>query len=294
MSWSRWQLARPAVQLSRAALAETLDGGQTFRWHESAPGTWSGQWADCLAKVRVSDSGILEWSAPEELHRHVELALPGYFACSVDFDGACKQLPHSSDEALAHAMSKWQGLRILRQPLEETLLSFLCSSNKQITQIRQICHLLSVRLGPRLFRDTYALPSWKTLHEVSESDLRACKAGYRARYIKETAAFLWKRPTYLSGVSSLPYSQAKRRLMALPGVGEKIADCVLLFGAGKYEAFPVDVWMTKCINRLYGLDERDPKRIAHFGRTRFGSFAGLAQQFLFAAERNRHRVEKPR
>ena len=287
MLWSPWQLAEPTVHLSRTALAETLDGGQTFRWHQSAPGIWYGQWADCIAKLRLSDSGELEWSAPVTLHRRVRLALPSYFACSVDFDGACQRLPHSSDDGLAHAISRWKGLRILRQPLGETLLCFLCSSNKQITQIRKICHLLSVRLGPRVVHEAYSLPSWRTLHQVSENDLRACKTGYRARYIKETAASLWERPNYLSKTASLPYPQAKRRLIALPGVGEKIADCILLFGAGKYEAFPVDVWMTKCINRLYGLDERDPKRIACFGRTRFGPYAGLAQQFLFAGERNR-------
>lgn len=291
MSWTPWQRTQPTTRISRVALAETLTGGQTFRWHESTSGIWFGQWADCIAKVRVDDAGDLEWAAPVELRRQVERALPGYFACSVDFDCACRQLPYSSDKGLAHAVRRWKGLRILCQPLEETLLSFLCSSNKQITQIRQICHLLSLRLGTKLFQEAYSLPSWPTLHEVPEKDLRACKAGYRARYIKETAAFLWEHPNYLGNVASLPYFQAKRRLMALPGVGHKIADCILLFGAGKYEAFPVDIWMTKCINRLYGLDEKDPERIACFGRNRFGPFAGLAQQFLFAGERLHVRSE---
>ena len=83
----------------------------------------------------------------------------------------------------------------------------------------------------------------------------------------------------------MPYPAAKARLLELPGVGEKVADCVLLFGAGKLEAFPVDTWVLKSLARRYGLDDWKPAQVAHFGRTHFGPLAGLAQQYLFAWER---------
>ncbi len=287
MSWSNWQALQPPIEFTAISLAETLRGGQSFRWHELKPGTWLGQWASCIAKVRLNAQSELQWSAPVKLLPHVKRELPGYFASSFDFVGACKKLPWRSDKALASAIRNWKGLRILRQPLDETLLTFICSSNKQIVQIQQICGLLAERLGQRLFHDTFTLPTWSTLHGAPEAELRTCKTGYRARYIKETAAFLETRPNYLAEIANISYPQAKERLLLLPGVGEKIADCVLLFGAGKYEAFPVDVWITKCMNRLYRINGRNPRQIAHFGRTRFGPYAGLAQQFLFAGEKNR-------
>ncbi|MBC8012335.1 MAG: DNA-binding protein, partial [Burkholderiales bacterium] len=129
------------------------------------------------------------------------------------------------------------------------------------------------------------LPTWSELAKVSESDLRACLLGFRARYIHQSAQFIAANPGWLEETEAAPYTEAKARLMSLPGVGEKVADCVLLFGAGRLEAFPVDTWIIKAMARRYGLDGWTPAQIAHFGRTHFGAHAGLAQQYLFAFER---------
>ena len=118
-----------------------------------------------------------------------------------------------------------------------------------------------------------------------ESALRACALGFRAGYVHRTARFLAARPGWLEATEAAPYPEAKARLLELPGVGEKVADCVLLFGAGRLEAFPVDVWIIKAMTRHYGLTGWKPAQVAHFGRTHFGPLAGLAQQYLFAWER---------
>src|SRR5690606_8573686 len=131
----------------------------------------------------------------------------------------------------------------------------------------------------------YRLPTWSELANVAEADLRQCLLGFRARYIAQTARFLAGRPGWLEETETLPYLEAKIRLMELPGVGEKVADCVLLFGAGKLEAFPVDTWVLKSLARRYGLTDWKPAQVAHFGRMHFGPLAGLAQQYLFAWER---------
>jgi N-glycosylase/DNA lyase len=115
--------------------------------------------------------------------------------------------------------------------------------------------------------------------------LRACLLGFRAKFISQTALFLAANPGWLEETETLPYAAAKERLCSLPGVGEKIADCVLLFGAGKLEAFPVDVWILKTMARRYGLDGWKPAQVTQFGRAHFGPLAGYAQQFLFAYER---------
>ena len=114
---------------------------------------------------------------------------------------------------------------------------------------------------------------------------RACLLGFRAKYISKTAKFLAHHPGWLEETEHLPYAAAKARLVELPGVGEKVADCVLLFGAGRLESFPVDTWMLKSLARRYALDGWKPAQVAHFGRTHFGQLAGLAQQYLFSWER---------
>jgi N-glycosylase/DNA lyase len=131
----------------------------------------------------------------------------------------------------------------------------------------------------------HRLPTWAELAETPESDLRACLLGFRARYIHQTALFLAANPGWLEATEQAPYPEAKERLCSLPGVGEKVADCVLLFGAGRLEAFPVDTWILKALARRYGLDGWKPAQVAQFGRAHFGPLAGLAQQYLFAYER---------
>src|SRR5262249_36161687 len=153
---------------------------------------------------------------------------------------------------------------------------------KQIVQIKQMMALLAERFGTVLIPGHHRLPTWKQLAAASEADLRCCLLGFRARYIYETARFLEKNPGWLEATESSPYAVAKERLSSLPGVGEKVADCVLLFGAGCLEAFPVDVWVLRALSERYGLRGWKPAQVAHFGRAHFGPLAGLAQQYLFA------------
>jgi len=135
----------------------------------------------------------------------------------------------------------------------------------------------------------YALPTWNQLADVPESDLRNLKFGYRAKYVSATAERLAKEPGFLPAVEAAPYEEARSLLMELPGVGGKVADCSLLFGAGKLEAFPVDTWIAKALAIRYNLNDWSLDQLAAFGRIHFGSFAGLAQQFLFSFERKKAR-----
>ena len=309
-AWSDWQPVAPRLALTPAALAETLDGGQSFRWH-FADDTWTGLWANNLAQLRLTN-GTLEWRAPGSVRTEVAAALPRYLALDTDWPALTDSLPWRSDPHLARCIADFPGLRLLRQPFGETLLGFLCSATKQIVQIKQMCALLAERHGAaigrapllagRAFRADPAaqglaalpfhrLPTWDELAAIPEQDLRACLLGFRARFIHGTAKYLAARPGWLEETEHLPYPAAKARLLELPGVGEKVADCVLLFGAGKLEAFPVDTWVLKSLARRYGLDGWKPAPVAHFGRTHFGPLAGLAQQYLFSWERRHGREQ---
>ena len=276
-----------------AVLSETVDGGQSFRW-QCTDEIWTGHWGDSLAQLRLNDS-TLEWRAPKHCATQVATTLPRYLGFDLDWSALNDSLPWRSDPHLAQCIAAFPGLRILRQPFGDTLLGFLCSATKQIVQIKQMIALLAERhglpltphstLNPELSAILHRLPTWAELAHVPEADLRACLLGFRARYIHNTAKFIAARPGWLEETEHLPYAAAKARLLELPGVGEKVADCVLLFGAGKLEAFPVDTWILKALARRYGLDDWKTAQVAHFGRTHFGPLAGLAQQYLFSWER---------
>ena len=311
--WTDWQPLVVSSAPNAAVLAETIDGGQAFRWQrEPSPvvglpvprEVWLGQWDRHVARLRLDDTGQLEGSASAA---DAGPALEKYLDGNGDPRALADSLPWRSDAHLARCIAAFPSLRILRQPFGETLLGFLCSATKQIVQIKQMMALLAARHGAEIggasdvqapsaaaaeigVRKTDALPyhrlpTWTEIAAVPEAELRGCLLGFRARYIHKTAQFIAAHPGWLEETEALPYAEAKARLIALPGVGEKVADCVLLFGAGKLEAFPVDVWILKTMERRYGLDGWKPAQVAQFGRAHFGPLAGLAQQYLFAWER---------
>ena len=292
--WSPWQPLAGLPPLSAEVLAETLDGGQAFRWRREPDGTFLGHWSHHLARIRRSATGLAEWSAPAPLATAVAPALQIYLGLDRDFPRLTDSLPWSSDAHLATCLAAFPGLRILRQPFGETLLGFLCSATKQIVQIKQMVSLLATRHGAEIAPGIHRLPSWTEIARVPELELRSCLLGFRARYIAETARFLAASPGWLEETEAMPYAAAKERLTSLPGVGAKVADCVLLFGAGQLEAFPVDVWILKTLARRYGLEGWKPAQLTQFGRAHFGPLAGLAQQFLFAWERREARETRAR
>jgi N-glycosylase/DNA lyase len=294
--WTEW--AEIQLQLTPPVLAETLDGGQAFRWARHPDGSWRGTWAACTARLSLdageaarpgADAGDrLRWSAPTELAAVVAADLPRHLALDLDFAALADALPWRTDAHLARCLAAFPGLRILRQPFGETLLGFLCSATKRIVQIKQMVGLLADRHGAALTGTPghgRRLPTWTELAALSEADLRRCQLGFRARHVHGTARFLAKRPGWLEATEQSPYAEAKARLLELPGVGEKVADCVLLFGAGRLEAFPVDTWILRAMATRYGLGGWKPAQVAHFGRVHFGPLAGLAQQYLFAQAR---------
>jgi N-glycosylase/DNA lyase len=282
--WGAWK--DTGLKLSETTLTETLDGGQTFRWRREPDATWRGQWSSHQVRLRLSDDGLVEYAGPRGSDRTVVTALKAYLRTDTDFSALADTLPWRSDPHIANCIAAFPGLRIPRQPFGETLLCFLCSATKQIVQIKVMVSLLAKNHGAEIESNVHALPTWETLATIPENTLRQCQLGFRARYIAASAQFIAARPGWLDETEQLPYPEAKQRLMELPGVGAKVADCVLLFGAGKLEAFPVDTWILKAMARRYDLHGWKPDQVTHFGRQHFGPLAGLAQQYLFAYERD--------
>ncbi len=286
--WSPWERLPLAHRFTDASLRETLDGGQAFRWRSTTEGAWRGIFGPHAVELRLAPGAELEFRAATTPGA-ARTALLDYLGQAAALDQWLERLPLRSDPVLATAVAACPGLILLRQPFPETLLAFILSSTKQIPQIRQLCENLARRFGRTLAPGLHALPTWPELAGVPETELRACRLGFRARYVRECAEFLAARPGWLEEVEHAPYAQARDSLCQLSGVGEKIADCALLFGAGRLEAFPVDVWILRALANRYGLADWQPAQVARFGRVHFGAGAGLAQQYLFAHERSRRR-----
>lgn len=188
---------------------------------------------------------------------------------------------------MRRAIAACRGLRLLRQEPWECLASFILSSTKQIVQIQQIIALLCERYGepiaaPAGQSKAHAFPSPARLGAAREAELRGCKMGFRARYLLETARRVAAGECDLTRLGELPIEQARTELLRLPGVGRKIADCVLLFAYGFQPAFPVDVWIMKALQQLYFPGRRVKlPRLHRFAAEHFRTNAGYAQQYLF-------------
>jgi N-glycosylase/DNA lyase len=257
-------------------LDRTLGCGQVFRWEKK--GRW---WSGIVGKnvIRICQEGrTLTWhGAKEEFIRD-------YFQVDLDLVRIIESIDR--DPLIHAALKRCEGLRVIRQPAWECLGSYICATYANIPGIRKRISLLSESFGERIRIDGEwysAFPSAEQLAEAALCDVKDCRLGYRAPYICETARTIAADPDWESRIALLPYSDARKELLRLKGVGKKVADCVLLFAFGKFEAFPVDVWIMRIMRQAY--PERNlPENydlVARNGRELFGPYAGYAQEYLF-------------
>ena len=269
-------------------LTGTLESGQAFRW-KHVDGAWNGVIRNRWVRLRADEFAITaETAQPVTDWRW----LTHYLQLDLDINGVIATFP--DDEPIRAAVHACRGLRLLRQEPWECLASFILSSTKQIVQIRQIVSVLCERFGDPIpaapqYAPAFGFPSAQRLASTTESELRACKMGFRAPYLLETARAVAGGHLDLERLRDFPVEIAREELVKLPGVGRKIADCVLLFAYGFPSAFPVDVWVIKALQKLYFPRRRaSAKRLRHFSETHFGPNAGYAQQYLFHYMRTKH------
>jgi len=280
----RWKKIGAKNSFSLVGVEETLLGGQCFSWISLKKQQWIGVIGKSLVKIRWSDGQLFWCLAGGETLSQSELCT--YLWLDHSYADAVNSLPWRSDPILCRAMDNFLGLRILRQPIEEVLLVFILSSAKSIPQIKQLCQRIYKLLGEELMGGAYTFPGWDQLKNLTELQARKLGMGYRAKYLVGTAHFVSENPNFLQDVQALPYSQARTLLMQLPGVGPKVADCVLLFGGEKNQAFPIDTWVLQSLEKQYGMKGWKLSQMEEFARIHFGEYAGLAQQFLFSYQRN--------
>lgn len=277
-------------------LEKTFECGQAFRWRKidgaAAESGYEGVAAGrYLRALQLSGEVVLETSQAE-----YESFWKTYFDLETDY-AAIEQVLLERDPSLAMACAAdfGRGIRILRQDSWEMLITFILSGNNNIPRIKGSIEALSDRFGSEVALAGSAcgtrekmkgFPAPEVLAGLGLDAYRQAGAGYRDQYLLSTAQKVASGEADLEAWGRLDDTALLKALLALPGVGEKVASCIMLFGYGRRAAFPVDTWVAKMMRKLYFSHEASAREIKAFAEARFGDQAGYAQQLLFHWGRN--------
>lgn len=267
-------------------LDHIFDCGQCFRWEKNPDGSYTG-----TAHGKIVTMDYNKENKCLTIHNATEEDFHNIWRNYLDLDrnySEIKSLLKERDPVIAQAIDYGYGIRILNQEKWETLLSFIISQNNNIPRIKKninsLAEVMGEYLGEYNGKEYYSLPSPEVLAAAEIEDLSSCKLGYRAKYLIETARKV--RDEGIDSLEALGSAEisADKTLEALRqycGVGPKVANCISLFSMGKIESFPIDTWVKKVMNQLYGIDEKNMKEMARFAAETFGEYGGIAQQYLF-------------
>jgi N-glycosylase/DNA lyase len=225
-----------------------IDGEQTF---------WVKQEGDSLLFTGTTESFVRKYFRLDEDHQEILLALEKH-------------------KQLAEAIRSYRGLRLIRQDPWQCTVGFLCSQNSNIPRIKN---------NIRFLINTFGNGKFPSPSSIDQQRITEARLGYREQYIVETSKLVNKE--FFERLRTLPYEDAKEALMTLPGVGPKVADCILLFSLDHLNAFPVDVWIANVMKELFpSCRGKTPAKIAAYAQRKFGAHAGYAQQYLYHWKRN--------
>jgi N-glycosylase/DNA lyase len=274
------KLAGPGIRLCRIPgagidLAKTLECGQVFHWTRCEAG-FVGTIGETPSYLKQVDGDLLVPEGHEATVKH-------YLALDHPIDVIEASFPE--DSAIKVAIRFSHGIRIIRQPIWECLATFLTSAMKQVSHIRNISLAVRERFG-RAVRlgalELYTFPTPETIAACNLNDLLECRLGFRARNVLATAQMVAAKEIRLEELSCLPAAEARQILRRCPGVGDKIANCVLLFALERMDAVPIDVWISRALQQTYFSEDQNvgASRLSEFC-SYFGPYAGYAQQYLF-------------
>lgn len=253
-------------------IRQTLDCGQCFRWNEMEDNVYKGVAFGKELTLYMDDGGlILEGTTLEDFKNIWE----NYFDFKTDYSKIKENLC-LINPVLKNASQYAPGIRILRQEPWEALCSFIISQNNNIPRIKGIVERLCQHFGERVSDSCYSFPSAKVLSQLQLEDLSVLKCGFRDKYILDAAEKVTNKEVDLEKIALLSLKEAEAELLKIKGVGPKVAQCTLLYGFHRLDAFPIDVWMKKAMKTLFPGESPEI----------FGKYAGIAQQYIFHYSRN--------
>lgn len=260
-------------------LTHIFDCGQCFRFNRTEDNAYIGTAFGKTLKISENEGIVTLYDTSKEDFFDIWY---DFFDFSRNYGEIKKTL--SSDCVMQKAVSCGEGIRILKQDLWETIVSFIISQSNNIPRIKGIVERLCSNFGEKIsYMDNiyFSFPSVKTIASLSLEDLSVIRAGFRDKYILNAAKAFNSGELSLDYLSSLPTSEAKKYLMSIKGIGNKVSDCILLFGMGRTDSFPIDVWIKRIMEYCYFDGEQSIKTIGEFADEKFGALGGYAQQYLF-------------
>ena len=251
-------------------LEQTLDCGQAFRWSCNADGVWSGIAFGKYIELTQNGNDIIINNTTKEDFNNL---WKGYFDLDRDYAQIINEV--SVNETVKKAALYSSGIRLLNQEPWEALCSFIISQNNNIPRIKGIIERLCENFGEKI-NGGYAFPQAEKIASLTVEDLAVIRSGFRAKYIIDAAQKVASGEISLQELKSADYDSAREKLMTIKGVGQKVADCALLYGLGHIEAFPRDVWIKRALEQMFDgeLHECAVK------------YAGIVQQYIFHYIRN--------
>lgn len=256
--------------VSNFDLSQTFDCGQCFRWNKNE-NSYSGVVFGRELKAFSKEKEIVFTGTTTEEFNSI---WKSYFDFSTDYKKIGEKLSNFNP-VLKKAYEFCPGIRILKQDPWEALCSFIISQNNNIPRIKKIILSLCEQFGNKL-ESNYSFPGAEKLSLLNEKDLLPIKSGFRAVYILDAARKIASGEVNFQEIGEMPIENAREELKKIKGVGNKVADCVLLYGMHRLESFPMDVWMKRVMD--YFFSGQTPKI--------FGDYAGIAQQYLYHYSRS--------
>ncbi len=246
-------------------IAQTLDCGQAFRWSKTDNDDWQGIAFGKFLKLRQDNDKIILFDTSKKDFEQIWLK---YFDLDRDYEKIIDGISHN--EILKNAAEYGSGIRILRQDSWEALCSFIISQNNNIPRIKGIVERLCENFGEKI-DGGYAFPTARKIASLSLEDLLVLRSGFRAKYILDAAKKVASGEINLEMLSEKTTDEVRNELMKIYGVGAKVADCAMLYGMGRLDAFPKDVWIKRALEVLFGGELPEST----------GQYAGIIQQYIF-------------
>jgi len=267
-------------------LENSINSGQVFLWKKHKEFWYGVNGQDVL---KINDSGkIISYSNKKY----------DFFRNSDDIESIIKSI--SKDKTTKIAVKKYLGLRLVRQDPFQCFISFIVSSNSNIQKIKSSLEKISIKFGKKIEFDNkefYIFPEPKKIANTTIQEIQDCGVGYRAKFIIDAAKMVESKQIDFDYIKKSNYQNAKEMILVTPGIGNKVADCVLLFSLEKLEAFPLDRWMIRILEKYYldrfelvtkSITEKQYSALHERIVKYFGPYAGYAQQFLFKMERENY------
>lgn len=266
-------------------LTHIFECGQCFRWNKQSDNSYTGVIKNRVINVKKSNNDYI-FSSNESTE--LEKCITEYFDLNTNYE-IIKEKLSNIDENLKLSIEYGDGIRILKQDIWECIISFIISANNNIPRIKKIIENISLNYGKKVIFDNkeyYLFPTPEELSKASVQDLRNLGLGFRdTRVYNSTKMILNKEIDIEKLVKEKDTDKVREELLKLDGVGEKVADCILLFGFNRFDVFPVDVWVRRVMNELYIHNEDEnkvnKKEIRKIAKEKFLGIEGLAQQYLF-------------